>query len=73
MGRGGGEVDCDCRNICYRGNEVGVYMASHDGKYKNLDFYKINPFYNLEYRDFAHICFCVYNDLFYEKSMVLPF
>ena len=43
-------------------------MASHDGKYKNLDFYKISPFYNLEYHDFAHIFVCVYNDQFYEQA-----
>ena len=71
-GRGGGEVDCDCRSICYRG-KAEVCMAAHDEKYMNLDFHKISPFCNLEFHDFAHIFVCVYSDQFYEKSIVLPF
>ena len=48
-------------------------MAAHDDKDMNLEFYKINSFYNLEFDDFAHIFVSVYNGLFYEKSMVVPF
>ena len=48
-------------------------MAAHDDKDMNLDFHKINSFYNLEFDDFAHIFVSVYNGLFYEKSMVVPF
>ena len=71
-GGGGGEVDCDCRSICYRG-KAEVCMAAHEEKDMNLDFHKINPFYNLEFDDFAHIFVCVYNGLFYEKNLVVPF
>ena len=71
-GWGEGEVDCDCRSICYRG-KAEVCMAAHDDKDMNLDFHKINSFYNLEFDDFAHIFVSVYNGLFYEKSMVVHF
>ena len=71
-GWGEGEVGCDCRSICYRG-KAEVCMAAHDDKDMNLDFHKINSFYNLEFDDFAHIFVSVYNGLFYEKSMVVPF